>query len=225
MKRRAALADEPFTPIKKQRTMGLNRTQQLAVTREVKKELNKRTDFKYTDVSSLTASVNSAGSVASLYANLVRGSLAFNNFDGDTVIPKYLQVKYAIQSSVPASGNVFNTMRVIIGQSKLIGTPTVANVLDSNFLNTVNAPLALRQFDRLKGYKILYDRIHTQNYLSNYGDVFNVFIPGKRLISTEFTSSGALSITRGDLFIIAVSDDGITDFPDIQFTSRVVFSD
>lgn len=77
----------------------------------------------------------------------------------------------------------------------------------------------------MKNYKILYDKTHTLVAGQNTAESCNVFIKGSRLNSVEFTSSGALSITGGDIWVLAISDDGLTSYPGFRGVSRLVFSD
>jgi len=180
------------------------------------------TDYKYADAVETGLTIDYSGHVEDLYKNLVRGDTATNNFDGSSVYPKYLQVNYQLVSAAAAQGG-YNTMRVIIGQSAVPGIPTPDDILTGG--GSVSAPLSVRRFQNVKNYKVLYDKLFTLNAYVNYAISEKVFIPGKRLRPLETTTAGALSFTKGDLWMLVISDDGVTTYPQMSYYSRVMFSD
>lgn len=195
------------------------------VQTQVRRELGRHMTYRYTDYSGGPSSIDFSGTVYDLMANLGRGSLGKDNFEGDNIVPKYVQVRYQLNASVIAASPTtpnFNTVRVIIGQSRLLATPTPALVLEST--GSAAAPLSMKNDSRSQDYRILYDKTHYLNTVNNYSEGANVFIPGYRLEQVFFTSSGTLSYVKGDIFIIAISDDGAIDYPDFSFYSRIKFS-
>lgn len=210
---------------KRQRMMSLSQQQKKEVDVEVKKVLARKTDYKITDRVLTYTSVDYSGATYSLFASLVRGTLGKDNFDGDSIIPKWVRVRYAVHTSA-TSVESFNMVRVIILQSRLLGTPTVTEVLDgTSLIATGQAPIMQRLEERMKDYKILYDKTHTLNNSGIPIEFVDVFIPGKRLTAVEFTSTGTLSVTRGDISVLVLSDDALTDFPDFAMAARCKFSD
>jgi len=224
MKRKASW-DARKGGFKKPKASSLSQQQKLEVDREVKRTLARKTDYKFTDRIVTLTSINSSGIVLSLLNNLVRGDLGKDNFDGDNITPKWVRVRYAVNCA-QTSADTYNLIRVIIFQSRLLGTASVSGLLDTSTTGgTIEAPLSQRLEERLKDYKVLYDHTHTLNNSGNQQEFKDVFIPGNRLTQVDYTSSGTLSITRGDLAILIISDDGVTDFPDFDMVSRVKFSD
>lgn len=201
-------------------TTALTEPQRRAVDREVNRQIARKTGTKYTDLNILSFSVDFSGTVYPLLNNLSRGDTGKDHFDGDEIVPKWVQVRYQVNGS--NSANTYNTVRVIIGQSFLLSTPSANLLLEAT--GNSNASLSAKKDDRGKDYKILYDKLHFLQSTGRINDGANVFIPGKHLRKVEFTSSGSLSITRGSIFILFISDDGLTDYPDASFYSRVKFS-
>jgi len=210
---------------KKPRTAALSQEQKMEVDREVKRTIARKTDYKTTDTVVTPASVGSSGTTKSLFDNLVRGDLGKDNFDGDNITPKWVRVRYSVNTAASAADS-YNQVRVIIFQSKLLGTASPGGVLDlSATSGTVSAPLSQRLEDRLKDYKVLYDHTHCVNNSGNQQEFADVFIKGSRLTQVDFTSTGTLSITRGDIAVLYISDDGVADNPDFNMYARVKFSD
>lgn len=221
MKRRAALADEEgYAPRKKQRTLALTPRQQLAVTREVKKQISFKAEKKVTDNNMVPTSISYAGSTTSLLANLVRGDESMNDFDGGQVNPLSVELRYRLTSA--AGAYLWNSVRVIVGQSRLLSTPTAVNILQST--GSSFATVSPRLWERMKNYKIFYDKVHVLNYESNQSEAGKVYI-NKGLIPVEYTSTGVLSITKGDIFVLVISDDAVAPQPSIEWYSRVKFTD
>lgn len=121
------------------------------------------------------------------------------------------------------TANDFSTMRIIIGQALIPGTPVVGDILAN--VGTATAPLSLRRYQNVKNFRVLHDNLVSINTNDNVSNTYKVFIKGNRLIPIEFSTSGTLSITKGDIWILAVSDDGVTTYPSLAYHSRVMFSD
>jgi len=166
--------------------------------------------------------VDYSGTVGSFYLNLARGDTANGNFDGWQVFPKYCQFNYSVQGAATAQGD-WSTIRIIIGQTNEPTLPTPADILTQ--IGNANAPYGLRRLQKQKNIKVLYDRTHTMNAFTDFAQNYKVFIKGNRLRSTEFTTSGALSVTKGDIFWMAISDDGITVYPGFTYCGRIMFAD
>lgn len=134
-----------------------------------------------------------------------------------------MQLRYTVNAATTAVGD-WSVIRVIIGQTQRggVGTPTVGNVLQTT--GQAQASNSLRLFERMKNYKILYDKTHTLSAGQNMAESLNVFIAGSRLQPIEFASTGN-SITGGDIWILAISDDGVANYPGFRGISRLVFND
>lgn len=181
--------------------------------------------YKVTDRTLTATSIDFSGATYALLLNLVRGDLGKDNFDGDSIVPKWVDVRFSWNSAQPDT-DAFNTVRTVLVQSSILGTPTPGgSVFDDTWLGTAQAPLAQRLEERIKSYKVLFDKTYNVNNDGQQQISDHIFIPGNRLIPVEYTSTGTLSITKGSIFLFVMSDDGVTDFPDFQFVSRVKFSD
>lgn len=218
MKRRAALASSQQRPAKRQKS-------QLALTQEiVKRELRKKVDWKYTDVS-FTGNTTSSGTVVSLFANLSRGDNGFDHFEGNIINPQAITLKYYCTTQ-----QTYNSVRVFIFQWFDASTPTLSGILGTvsvatNVIaptNTSNKPIM----------KVLYDRTHTfapsagDAAVVGYGvvDTQTVYIPGKRLKQVKFNST-TTAVQDGNIYILHLSDDSLTSYPQLTYFSRVTFSD
>lgn len=205
--------------------------QDATVTAVVRKELRKKTDWRYADYSLTATNVQNAGTVYSLYSNLVRGDGGLNNFDGNLIRPQAITMKYFIHTST-----VRNAVRVLLFQWFDSATPVTTGILQTNTsgLATIAPTLVTN-----KAYiKVLYDRTHqfapTASHGDNGGntvidgegvtDPVTVYIPGKRLRVTKYNSSTNV-VQEGNLYLLLISDDAVIPSPQITLYSRVTFSD
>lgn len=211
-------------PYKRPRTL-VNASLAAQVDTQIKRQLGRHMTYRYTDRFEGPDSISFSGTQYNLLSNLVRGSLGKDNFEGDNIVPKYVQVRYLVRASVntldPGEPN-YNMVRVIIGQSDLLDLPTPQLLLEAT--NSAIAPLSMKNDSRSTEYKILYDKTHYLNTINNLTEGANVFIPGHKFNQVFFTSTGTQSIVKGCPFLIVISDDGATDYPDFTFYSRVKFS-
>lgn len=218
--KRSALASSQQRPAKRPKS-------QLAMTQEiVRKELRKKTDWKYADNSLTAANVLNTGTVYSLYANLVRGDAGVNAFDGNILRPQGITLKYFIHTS-----QVRNVVRVILFQWFDSATPVASGILQSTASGTACvSPILVTN----KSYiKVLYDKAHqfaptagdnTGIYGEGVTDPVTVYIPGKRLRPTRYNSTTNV-VQEGHLFCLIISDDALVPSPQITLYSRVTFSD
>lgn len=205
-------------PNKKPRTQ-----KSTTVAATVKKELRKRTDWKYTDMVTIAANSQSAGTITSLFGNLIRGDNGINNFLGNTIIPQAVLVKYFIHTS-----ELRNVVRVMIFQWMDSAIPSLSGVLQHTNLPTLSPTLITN-----KPYiRVLYD--HTHQFAPSAGgdvlrgegvtDPVTVYIPGKRLKPLRYNASTNF-VQDGQIYILHVSDDAVTPSPQISYCTRVTFDD
>lgn len=192
----------------------------------VRKELRKKTDWKYTDVGSTAVPVYNTGTIASMYANLTRGDLGINNFEGNVVNPQALTFKYYAETAQP-----FNTIRVMLIQWFDAATPLLAGLLQST--SSGLAVIAPTLVTNKQYIKVLYDRTHMlAPSAADGGAIFGngimqpvtVYIPGKRLRNTRF-NSGTNVVQDGNIYLLAVSDDAALGTVNLNYYSRITFSD
>lgn len=198
----------------------LSLAQSMEVEKQVKKEIIKQSDIKFTDVDQVADVVNWNGTVYDLLANLTRGDTGAG-FDGDTIRPVSLQVRIALTQAAANTGTT--TWRVLIGQSRLLNTPTAANVLQD--LGDVTSPLSAKFFPRRKQYKILIDRMYETDpsHQKSVCDMF--YIRRNKLFPVDYDTASS-NITKGDLFLLVCNDqDNASSLDNIRFYSRVIFTD
>jgi len=169
------------------------------VDREVKRQIAKNIDWRITDVGQSDTNVTIAGSITNLLQNLSRGDLDLNNFTGNSLKCKYLEVRWSIQDAATTGRS--DTFRVVVGQSKkATGIPTIANLMTSSASGL--AHISSFNNDYHPQFQILHDEmVDMQQYVnatiasSTSG---KIFIPGNRLVNVEFDT--ALNNTAGGLF-------------------------
>lgn len=198
----------------------------MQVDREVRKELSRKTDWRVTDLSAALQATSTNGSLYDLQANLARGDLDFNNFEGNTIFPKWLQIKWQIQT---ATGNVkCDSFRIVVGQQ--VGgasVPTAANLLQVNGTNGLSAISAFNN-EYKQAFRILVDQlIDVGNYdstaISNCksGDIF---IPGWKLRQIDFNAGSAVPIRGGLFYFISCNTTPVVAAPNHSFYARIKFS-
>lgn len=214
--RRAFLAEtQTVIPAKRART--LNKTVELAVTRQ----LRRNTDIKYCDVSATASPVPATGTVVSATVNLTRGSAGLNNFEGNMLKPTSFQGKYQIVSSEP---NAF--LRVMVVQWFDSSIPTPTGILQS--VTTGFGSISPVSATNKTVMRVLYDQTHTlQNpdvapaVALSFG---KFFIPASKMRPVRINPT-ATAIQDGGIYMLFVSDDTASTYPTVAFYSRLSFAD
>lgn len=219
--KRAALK-EKGRPAKRARPQS-----QLAMTQTiVRRELRKKTDWKYTDNSSVVTNTSSTGAITSLLANLTRGDAGKDNFGGNTITPQAITFRYFWTSN-----QTYNSCRLIIFQWFDSSTPVVSGILETNA--TTTATLSPTLITNKQYIKVLYDETHIiapsasgDTTVLGYGvsPCVKVYIPGKRLKPIRYNST-ANTVQDGNLYVLCISDDSLASYPAVSWYSRVTFSD
>ena len=196
----------------------------------VRSEIKKGSDLKYTDHSLNNQAVTSSGTVFQCLQNLVRGDAGINNFDGNTVTPQGLTVKYCFNSN-----QSFNQVRVLCFQWLDASTPTLAGIVQNNTTNLGTlSPILITSREYIR---VLYDKHHimaptagvpdTTAVLSIYGLAVcsgQFFIPAKRMKKIRF-NSGNNTVQDGNIYILLLSDDSAPTYPAVNLYSRLSFYD
>lgn len=192
----------------------------------VRKELRKRTDWKYTDAASSLVPIYNTGTIVSLYSNLTRGDAGINNFEGNIIAPQGLTFKYFADTAQP-----FNTLRVMLIQWFDAATPLLAGLIQNT--STGLACIAPTLVTNKQYIKVLYDRTHMlAPTAADGGAIFGngtmepvkVYIPGKKLRNTRY-NSGTNVVQDGNIYLLAVSDDAALGTVNLTYYSRITFSD
>lgn len=217
-----------FRMNKRQRTAMYQRPQ--SVQQIVRKEVARQGDLKYTDVSQQNQSVTSSGTVLSTTANLVRGDTGLNGFDGNTITPRGLTVKYAFNTN-----QSHNQVRVLCFQWFDSAVPTLSGIVQTNATGLATlAPILVTNKDYIK---VLYDQSYiiaptagvpdTTVLTSIYGQGTcngKFYIPGSRMKKIRFNSN-TNTVQDGHIYILLVSDDSAPTYPAVNLYSRLSFYD
>lgn len=200
--------------------------QDATVTAVVRKELRKKTDWRYTDAISNGGSVTTTGTITSCLSNLTRGDNGLNNFSGNEIRPQAVLIQYYFQTN-----QTYNSVRFMVFQWFDAGAPAVGGVLQDGGTNIATiSPVVVTN----KRYiKVLYDKTHLMaptaggdNTVIGNGVVqpVKIYIPGKRLRPVRYNQNNN-TCQDGNIFILTISDDALTTFPSVYWFSRVTFSD
>lgn len=158
--------------------------------------------------------------MSSVTANLTRGDNMKNMYGGSFVDWQWVRMRYSVTA---ASADVFNSVRIILGQWKgnLTG-PVAGLVLD--FAESVDPVVAPYSMQNKPLYTILSDTVVTVDVASNTQVVKSIFVPGSRIKRTEFARSTDSAIS-GDLFVVIVSNSALIPNPDVEVTIEGMFTD
>ena len=179
--------DIPRVPVKKART--LSAPQQVAVAREVSRQMNKKTDFKRTVTRNTGTVIDASGLVFDLYASLTRGTAMENNFDGSSINPQSIRIRGQVQLAL---GDVFNDIRVVVLQWRDAGIPSPIGLYD--FPGTPIAVQGTKYFTNKKNIKVLSDETYHMEANDQNAVTFETYIKGSRINQTWFqTTSNATS--------------------------------
>lgn len=211
---------------KKQLVYPMSPAVKMQVDREVRKELDRKTNKRVYDLHSLSGTATTYnGSVYSLTNGITRGD-ADNQFEGNTIYPKWLQVRWSVRNPNVASTYACG-IRVVIGQQiRAASAPTAATLFE--LVGTTNASHSPKNNSYSTSFRILYDKF---TKIDNYEDgkdsnciVDDVFIPGNKLKAIEFVAATTVP-NVGDLFIAFLGDYAPAASDNLHaFYSRFKFS-
>jgi len=192
------------------------------VDKKIKVAMGKNSDRKWINLAGGPTSIDYSGAIYDLVNSIDRGDGASAEFNGSSLQPTWLQMRYRC-----VAAGTYSTMRVIIGQmmkDRGTGPSSVGALLNSVGSNT--APLTgYNQYGR-GWYRILYDRMHTVCTASNIAETHKVFIPGSRFNKVEFdTGASNPTVLRGGIFMVVVSDDGAVAYPTFEYECNLLYTD
>lgn len=197
----------------------------MIVERKVKRALDKKTDWRITDVSVVNAALSTGGLIYDLQSNLSRGDADFNNFEGNTIFPKWLEIRWDIRNQATVA--VADTFRIIVGQQ--IGgasIPTVANLMQVQTPGI--AALSAFNNDFKQAFRILHDQVVNVDNYEN-GVISNVkndkiFIPGWKIRQIDFNAGSAVPIRGGLFYCVIANNTPVTASCTHAFYGRIKFS-
>ncbi len=194
----------------------------IAGLNEIRKLIN--IEEKYLDVSAgLSPDQNGTSSVTSL-AQMAQG-VTLNTRVGNSI--RVQRISILGRASVNIAVTSFTLVRIIVfrdmeGQGT---APTMSDVLET--LGTSAAPRQPYDYLNRKRFSILSDWMYPlTNSGAGQGSVqeFSLDIPLNKHVLYRGTTAAAASDGEGSIYIGCVSDETV-NFPNVAFTSRIVYTD
>lgn len=191
----------------------------------VRSEIKKNSDLKYTDSTIANTAVSASGLIGTALANLIRGDAGINAFDGNTITPQGLTVKYMWYSN-----QIHNQVRLLCFQWLDSSTPSASSVLQS--VVTGLGTLSATNVNSKDVMRVLYDKTHViaptaggdTTVIGNGTSYEKFFISGKRLRKIRYNITSN-TVVEGNIYFLAISDDVLATFPAINLYSRLSFYD
>lgn len=185
---------------------------------EAQKVVSKKVESKVHDVNQAVSAVDWSAftSVFSLTNGLTRGNLA-TQYVGDSIMPSHLRIRYSL-----AAADSTNLVRVVVIQNIAGGIPLGNTTFQSTGNN--RAPLSAYDLDYSSTYRVLYDEFFALGLGTDSGLLTgDIRIKSNKLRKITYTAGAVVS--TGDIYLIAISDSGVSVHPTIQFYSRLYFKD
>jgi len=190
-------------------------------------------EVKYTDAN-FALNPTFTGTNCNLTVAAQRGQGGYNNFIGNTITPKSLEIRWTIIGctySAFLASDAYNTTRVIVHQWMDADVPLSADILQ--YSGDGWAPYSPYQIESLKKMRVLKD-FHKVTYSANCeGTSTNststcvsgkIVIPGSKLRPLTFAPTTNTCI-NGNIYLYVASDSGTPPSPGIIFNSRLTFYD
>jgi len=188
-------------------------------------------EIKYNDCN-VTGSPTEAGGCTNLTQVLTRGDLGLNNFVGNTITPKMLEIRYTIAhctTTTFAPADIYNTWRIIVFQWMDDSTPAPGDVVQYTGQFCTHSPHSI---DSKKSLRVLGE--HQKVTWINNSDSGNnstgtchqgkFMIPGSKMRPLQFAAQSNTCI-NGNLYLFVASDSGFSPHPTIIASSRLTFYD
>lgn len=220
LKRKNPYSATSMVAVKRQQ---LTPTQQSQARRIAKQVVSANTDYRITDIALSSTVTDWAGSVYNVLANLTRGDNDKDNFEGNTIFPKYWELRWMVKAPTP--GGTAHIVRVILGQ--LIEGATVPSITDVlEVTGTSYAVISAKNNVFAQTFNILYDQLIALQNTNSVAEVAQkVFIPEWKLNKIKFAAAST-NVVSGGLFVYVISDDATaaTYKSSFEMYSRVMFS-
>lgn len=197
---------------------------QFLTKKEYYQKEKRKADVKFVDVTGLSQNMTSSGTLTSIFTNLTRGDNGLNNFNGNTFQPKGVLLNYCVQTN-----QSYNFCRVMLVQWSDSSVPVLSGILQYTATGTATVSPTLVTN---KGFlKVLYDKTFT--VAPTAGDaaivgngVFcdKVYVPEFKLKKVRFNTSTNVE-QDNSIYLIYLSDDSLSTYPQITFTVRTSFYD
>lgn len=192
-----------------------------ALKREIMEAVCQESETKQYLSSAIATNVTNAGVMSASLLQPAQGD-AFNERIGDVV--NYESV--SIRGSLVVASTT-NTIRLVLLKWKVdnsVEAPTYASIMDSGsfYINSANAPNADIIFNKAEKEKftILYDRTwqldQTRNSVAFHID--------RKVKGKCYFNTAALTSSH-NLYLLSISDDGVTTYPQITYVSEIKYCD
>lgn len=188
-----------------------------------------------------SVAVSNQGYVYNLLSDLLRGTTANDTFDGNKLIPESVMVNYQwdLTNLENETGSLSTTVRLYIVQMRCGDNVEATDAGNAYFLDNAvgqtTAPLGVWNWGNWQNWNLLYDSgpiafTSTTGFANSLGmnmarsikirkqDLRSVFFNDK-------TTAGNPPVTKGGIFLLAISDSALAPNPILSFQSQIVFSD
>lgn len=222
---------------------GLTKTQYKAVQaiakksakRQIWQDSDKKTTQDYSGINTITR----AGTLSSIFPNLIHGDSSLDEMSGQKIIPSQVTMNWLVDFTpcVSETGVSFTSARVMIVQDK--GAPFTANDVQQYMrldLSTATAQLALPNWAQIENWKCLWDSgpmsfctetgfVAGENATIRTG-IVNI---DKRFLSQVFVQEGdegqQVAVLRNDIRVLWFGDSGASPSPILQYQVGCNFTD
>jgi hypothetical protein len=160
---------------------------------------------------------NAAGTVFDLTAALTRGDAAVDQFQGNIIYPKSLVMRCGWNTS-----QTFSQLRLMVFQWEDASVPTGSGVFALLGFNL--APFSPLLWTNEPKIHVLCDEITTLFPVAGSSAATN-FVLSVDKMKPIFFASGSTLMQKNGLYAIAVSDDGVPLYPQLDFISELRFTD
>lgn len=203
------------------------------VKKYVKKVLDDRVENKYLDlvqnIAAASAATDTTGSVV-LLSGMSQG-LTFATRIGETVVPKWLELRYDTKDGGGVTVDAVTMFRVIVFRDNQIRTSTLPAVTDVLEAAAYNSPINHVAINASR-FTILHDRLHEMPPIeaSQISDTSFQSVNKKIKLRGKIVYTNASTGTqKGNIYVLYISN-GLTsgtprNSPPINMYSRLVFED
>lgn len=192
-----------------------------SVRRIVRQEVNKAEESKMWDGAQEAISISSTGSSYYLFNDPNTSNTIVNGpADGEYVGTK-VKVSHITMRGMVAAADSFNTLRLLVIQSKGVFVPSGTTVFQTTYgLSSPFLGLNKAYDDR---YRVIVDRMITVD-ATDTTKQFKIMIPGKRLYPTHFSDASGTA-ENGGLYVVMVSNSTLASHPVVSIAWRVFYKD
>jgi hypothetical protein len=158
------------------------------------------------------------GTVFDLCAALTRGDNAINQFTGQQINPTSLTIRACWNTTQP-----FSSCRLMVFQWADASVPLAVGLFQ--ILGSNLAPYSPLFWTNHPKIHVLCDELTTLFPVAGSTAATNVILRCNKMKKIFFDTSAAIAYQMNGLYAVAVSDDGLVAFPQLDFISELRFHD